>query len=103
MAGPAAILRTGLTGALRLVNQDPQYPGLHDVFREGDPDADALRQPVDFYSPDTFNYAILSVDPNGVTLSVELYGIDSYPFNTYPEPSELEHSRLISAFQIDAR
>ncbi len=41
------------------LSQEPkqsQYPGLHDVFREGDPDADTLRQPVDFYSPDTFNY-----------------------------------------------
>ena len=37
------------------------FPGLVNVFREGDPDADVLRQPADFYSPDTFNYASLDV------------------------------------------
>src|SRR5439155_1297308 len=34
---------------------DPSYPGLHNVTRENDPMADSVRQPVDFYSPDTFN------------------------------------------------
>jgi hypothetical protein len=31
------------------------YPGLQHVTRLGDPNADTLRQPADFYSPDTFN------------------------------------------------
>ena len=38
---------------------DAKFPGLQKVFREGDTNADNLRQPVDFYSPDTFNYATL--------------------------------------------
>ncbi len=40
------------------IGLDPTFPGLQNVFREDDPDADTLRQPVDFYSPDTFNYVI---------------------------------------------
>ena len=39
------------------------------------PDADALRQPVDFYSPDTFNYATLDVNADG-TLTVSIFGIN---------------------------
>src|SRR5206468_9711101 len=37
------------------------YPGLHQVRRLDDPQADTLRQPADFYSPDTFNYNVLDV------------------------------------------
>jgi alkaline phosphatase D len=77
------------------------FPGLFNVFREGDPDANLLRQPVDFYSPDTFNYADLGVSADGKTLSVKIYGIDTFAANTFPEPGAVGPERLILSFQID--
>jgi len=53
------------------------YPGLNQVSRLGDPDADELRQPADFYSPDTFNYNVLEVSADGKKLTVTSYGINS--------------------------
>src|SRR5258708_14378252 len=35
------------------------YHGMQNVRRLGDPQADSLRRPADFYSPDTFNYNLL--------------------------------------------
>jgi alkaline phosphatase D len=32
------------------IGLDPAFPGLSNVYRDGDPDADVLRRPVDFYS-----------------------------------------------------
>jgi phosphodiesterase/alkaline phosphatase D-like protein len=78
----------------------PDFPGLQNVYREGDPNADALRRPVDFYSPDTFNYASLDVSPDGQTLTVKVYGLNSYAANTFPEPSAANPVRLILSFQI---
>jgi phosphodiesterase/alkaline phosphatase D-like protein len=83
------------------IGLDPAFPGLSNVYREGDPDADALRQPVDFYSPDTFNYATLDVTPDGRSLTVSLYGINSFAANTFPEPDQVGPERLILSFQID--
>ena len=57
-------------------------PGLKQVYREGDPDADRLRQPIDFYSPDTFNYVTLELSADGKSLAVDTWGIDSYPPNS---------------------
>src|SRR3981189_3416724 len=37
------------------------FPGLRNVFRQGDPNAASSPSPVDFYSPDTFNYTVLNV------------------------------------------
>lgn len=53
------------------------YPGLHDLFREGDPNANTNPQPVDFYSPDTFNFTVLDVSGNGRTLTVSSVGMEA--------------------------
>jgi hypothetical protein len=84
------------------IGLDPAFPGLSNVFREGDPDADALRQPVDFYSPDTFNYAALDVSADGGSLTVSIFGIDSFAANTFPEPDQVGPERLIMRFQINS-
>jgi hypothetical protein len=84
------------------IGLDPAFPGLSNVFREGDPDADALRQPVDFYSPDTFNYAALDVSADGGSLTVSIFGIDSFSANTFLEPDQVGQERLIMRFQINS-
>src|SRR5262245_60861621 len=61
------------------------YPGLNHVWRLGDPDADTLRQPADFYSPDTFNYNVLEVSDDGKRLTVTSYGINSTVQNGFVE------------------
>jgi len=83
------------------IGLDPHYPGLHDVMREGDALADSNRAPVDFYSPDTFNYAVVQVD-SCPTLTVGLYGINSYAVNTFPQPSTAGPVRQLMGFKIDA-
>lgn len=85
---------------IRPIGLDPNFPGLHNVFREGDPDADTLRQPFDFYSPDTFNYATLDISKDGKTLSVNTYGINSYAANTFPEPDKVGSVRRILGFEV---
>ena len=82
------------------IGLDPHYPGLKHVFRESDPQADTLRQPVDFYSPDTFNYVTLDISADGKTLSVNTYGINSYIADTFPEPDQVGDIRHILGFQI---
>jgi phosphodiesterase/alkaline phosphatase D-like protein len=82
------------------IGLDPNFPGLQNVYREGDPLADSLRRPVDFYSPDTFNYASLDVDASGRVLTVTIYGINSYAANTFPEPSASNPVHVILSFQI---
>lgn len=73
-------------------------PGLMNVKRDIDPDADTNRSPLDFLSPDTFNYAVLSVDPSGV-LTVSVFGIASYAANkNFTAPPEPEHPIL--SFQV---
>lgn len=83
------------------VGLDANFPGLFNIFREGDPDANLLRQPVDFYSPDTFNYADLGVSADGKTLSVKIYGINNYAANIFAEPGTIDPERLILSFQIN--
>jgi phosphodiesterase/alkaline phosphatase D-like protein len=83
------------------IGLDPAFPGLQNVSREGDPDADSLRQPVDFYSPDTFNYATLDVDASGQVLTVSVYGVDSFAANTFPEPDVVGPPRLLLSFQLN--
>jgi phosphodiesterase/alkaline phosphatase D-like protein len=61
------------------------YPGLNHVRRLGDPVADELRQPADFYSPDTFNYNVLEVSEDGKKLTVTSYGINSTVQNGFIE------------------
>jgi hypothetical protein len=73
------------------------FPGLHGIFRQGDPDAAAAPSPVDFFSPDTFNYTVLTVATDG-NLTIETWGIPSYPENTFPQ-SEAAPSPILG-FQI---
>ena len=42
-----------------------------------DPTANTNPQPVDFYSPDTFNFTVLDVSADGRTLSVKSVGMDA--------------------------
>jgi phosphodiesterase/alkaline phosphatase D-like protein len=81
---------------------DANFPGLQNVFREGDSNADSLRQPVDFFSPDTFNYATLDISADGKTLSVNLYGINSYAADTFPSEQQVSPVRRLLGFQIKA-
>ncbi|HEY9851490.1 MAG TPA: alkaline phosphatase D family protein [Leptolyngbyaceae cyanobacterium] len=81
---------------------DPNFPGLQNVFREGDPNANTLRQPVDFYSPDTFNYVTLDVSADGKKLSVNTYGMNPYPTNSFPDLSQVDPVRHILGFDIVA-
>ena len=53
------------------------YPGLHDIFREGDPTAGISPQAVDFYSPDTFNFTVPDVSADGQTLTVSSVGLNA--------------------------
>jgi phosphodiesterase/alkaline phosphatase D-like protein len=79
------------------------YPGLHNVARENDPQADTLRQPVDFYSPDTFNFNTLDISADGSTLTVTAIGINSYAQNSRPEYDPANNpARQIFSFQVDA-
>ena len=77
------------------------YPGLHQVRRLGDPQADTLRQPADFYSPDTFNYNVLDVSANGQTLTVTSCGINSTVQNGFVEYDPVGNpERQLFSFQI---
>ena len=78
------------------------FPGLKNVVREGDANADTNRQAVDFYSPDTFNYTTFDVSADGKTLNVNVQGINSYASNTNPEPSTTNPVRSILSFSLDA-
>ena len=83
---------------LRLPTALPYFlAGLRKVFREGDPNASTSPSPVDFYSPDTFNYTILNVAEDGA-LTVETWGIPSYQQNTFPQ-STIDPTPVFS-FQI---
>ncbi len=84
------------------VGLDPAYPGLFNVVREGDAGADTTRQPIDFYSPDTFNYTTLEVSADGKTLTVKSVGINSTTQNSASEYSTNNPAREILSFQIDA-
>jgi phosphodiesterase/alkaline phosphatase D-like protein len=97
-----ALAAREIAAGLDPLGLDPVYFGLHGVFREGDPNADSLRQPIDFYSPDTFNYTSLDVSADGVTLAVTTYGINSYVQNTFPTEDAAGPVRPVLGFQIDA-
>ena len=84
------------------VGLSPSLAGLKNVVREGDPNADTLRQPIDFYSPDTFNYTVFDISPDGKTLNVNVQGVNSSATNTFPEPSATNPVRSIISFSLDA-
>ncbi len=77
------------------------YPGLHSLVREGDPTAGPSPQPVDFYSPDTFNFNVLDVSPSGKTLTVKSVGMNSTAQNAGIEYPNGPQARTIFSFQID--
>lgn len=85
------------------IGLDPKFPGLRRVQREGDPQADSLRQPIDFYSPDTFNLAVLSVSADGRVLTVKTVGRPSTPVNTFVEDAALPPVHPILSFEVEAR
>ncbi len=79
------------------------YPRLHDVFREGDPTAASKPQTMDFYSADTYNFCVMDVDPDGVTLTTKILGINSTAQNSASEYDPVGNPlRKILSFQIDA-
>lgn len=90
-----------LNAGVNPVGLDPlTTPGLSNVWREGDATAAIAPKPVDFLSPDTFNYAVMEVTSDGI-LNVALRGIDSYPVNSFPAPSSLNQPKDILRFSID--
>lgn len=94
-----------IANAQALAGIDPigleNYPGLHDLFRDGDPTAGANPQPADFYSPDTFNFTVLDVSPSGKTLTVKSVGMNSTAQNAALEYANGPQTRTIFSFQID--
>lgn len=77
------------------------YPGLHQVRRLGDAQADILRQPADFYSPDTFNYNVLDVSDDGKKLTVTRYGMSSTVQNGFVEYDPVNNpERALFSFKI---
>jgi len=78
------------------------YPGLGNVYRENDSTAAANPTTVDFYSPDTFNYNILSTSPDGKKLTVTGYGMDATAQNAGLEYSSGPQARTIFSFDIDS-
>ncbi len=60
------------------------YPGLYDIYREGDPRANAAPQSVDFFQGTTYNYATVAWDARA-NLRVEYWGIDAYAPETFPK------------------
>jgi hypothetical protein len=82
------------------IGLDPSFPGLKNVSREGDATAATSPKPLDFYSPDTFNYATFDVSADGSTLDIGVEGINSYAINTFPQPGSDNPLRQILSFQI---
>jgi phosphodiesterase/alkaline phosphatase D-like protein len=73
------------------------FPGLRNVSRQDDPNAAVSPSPVDFFSPDTFNYMVVDVAADG-TLTVTTWGIPSYGQNIFPQDA-IEATPILS-FQI---
>ena len=73
------------------------FPGLRNVFRQSDPAASTSPSPVDFMSPDTFNYVTLEVATDR-SLTIECWGVPSYQQNTFPQ-DPVEVTKIFS-FQI---
>jgi phosphodiesterase/alkaline phosphatase D-like protein len=78
------------------------YPGLHDLYREEDPTAATNPQPVDFYSPDTFNFVVLDITRHGNTLTVTSIGMNSTAQNAGTEYVDGPQARPILSFSVDA-
>src|SRR5262249_14469474 len=94
------LANTEIANGVDPIGLDPIFPGLKNVWREGDPTAGTSPTAFDFYSPDTFNYATLNLSADGSTLSVAIKGINSYAINTFPQPGPGNQVRTILSFQI---
>jgi len=91
-----------VTAGLDPIGLAPNYPGLFNVTRENDPSADLLRQPIDFYSPDTFNLTTFNISEDGRILTVQSLGITSTAQNSRLEYDPISNPlRTILSFQID--
>jgi phosphodiesterase/alkaline phosphatase D-like protein len=77
--------------------------GLKVLYRDQNPNAatDPIA-PVDFYSPDTFNYNTLDISPDGSVLTVTSYGINSYASESFPEPSSANPVRELFSFSVNS-
>src|SRR5262249_44345977 len=64
--------------------------------------ANVNRSLFDFYSPDTFNYAMLNFSPDGSTLDVSFEGINSYAANIFPEAGATSDLREIFGFTLSS-
>jgi VCBS repeat-containing protein len=95
-----ALAQAQINAGLNPIGLDKNFPGLFDVKREGDPSAPNDPKPVDFFTPDTFNYAVLEVTKEGI-LNVALRGVDSYASNSFPAPAPGNQPREILSFSID--
>jgi|GEM_PF-483937 len=95
-----AVAQAQINAGLNPIGLDKNFPGLFDVKREGDPSALNDPKPVDFFTPDTFNYAVLEVTKEGI-LNVALRGVDSYASNSFPAPAPGNQPREILSFSID--
>jgi VCBS repeat-containing protein len=95
-----ALAQAQINAGLNPIGLDKNFPGLFDVKREGDPSALNDPKPVDFFTPDTFNYAVLEVTKEGI-LNVALRGVDSYASNSFPAPAPGNQPREILSFSID--
>ena len=98
-----ALAAKQISNGVNPIGLDPNFPGLKNLVRDGDPTANTSRQPFDFYSPDTFNYAVFDVSADGKTLKIDVQGINSYAADTNPEPSTTVNPvRSIVSFSLDA-
>jgi len=78
------------------------YPGLHDLVREGHAAAATSPLPVDFYSPDTFNFTTLDVSADGKTLTVKSVGMTATVQNGANEYNAATNpAHELFSFQID--
>jgi phosphodiesterase/alkaline phosphatase D-like protein len=95
-----ALAATETAAGVDPIGLNAAFPGLKNVIREGDANADTSRTGFDFYSPDTFNYATFNISADGSTLSVGVRGINSYSTNSFPQPGPGNAVRDILNFQI---
>lgn len=72
--------------------------GLNNVYREENPTASINPTSKDFASATTYGYSTLQWDRFG-NLSVEYLGVNAYPQNTYPQPTD--STRLLFGFSVD--
>lgn len=78
------------------------YPGLKNVVREGDSNANTCPVAIDFYSPDTFNYDAIDVTADGKSLTVATLGITATAQNSALEYNATTNAvRQVLSFQID--